>query len=110
MALHEDDVSSLEIRSGELRAMLLASGARVERDAIFVKLGQDQAAPFVKQLGCELTDNNSVCTKPGERAGTPGVFVAGDASYDLQLVSIAVSEGVKAACAINTELRKESQR
>ena len=42
--------------------------------------------------------------------GAPGVFVAGDASHDLQLVAIAISEGVKAACAINTELRKESQR
>lgn len=110
VVVHEDDVRSLDVESGTLRAMVLASGARVERDAIFVKMGEDQAAPFVKQLGCEVTDNNTVCTSHGERAGTPGVFVAGDASYDLQLVSIAVSEGVKAACAINTELRKESQR
>jgi thioredoxin reductase len=77
---------------------------------LFVKFGEDQAAPFVHRLGCRLTENATVCTGDGERAGRPGVFVAGDASHDLQLIAVAVSEGVKAACAINTELRREAQR
>jgi thioredoxin reductase len=114
VVIHEDDVKALE-SEGEgsdrkLRAVVLASGARIERDVVFVKFGQDQAASFVHDFGCELTDNNTVCTADGERAGLNGVFVAGDASHDLQLVAVAISEGVKAACAINTELRKEAQR
>jgi thioredoxin reductase len=110
VAIHEDDVHHLEVEGETLKGITLASGARIDCDVVFVKFGEEQAAPFVHQFDCELTDNNTVCPREGERAGTPGVFVAGDASHDLQLVSIAISEGVKAACAINTELRKESQR
>lgn len=110
--LHEQDVKRLELDAkGEtLAAVVLVTGARLACDAVFVKFGEEQTAPFVHQFGCELTDNNTVCPKDGERVGAPGVFVAGDASHDLQLVTIAISEGVKAACAINTELRIESQR
>jgi thioredoxin reductase len=112
VTIHEDDVERLDFdaKAETLAAMVLVSGARIERDAVFVKFGEEQAAPFVHQFDCELTDNNTVCPREGERVGAPGVFVAGDASHDLQLVAIAIAEGVKAACAINTELRKESQR
>ncbi len=112
VVLHEDDVERLdfEAESESLRALVLASGLRVERDVVFVKFGEEQTSPFVHQFGCQLTDNNTVCPLDGERVGAPGVFVAGDASHDLQLVAIAISEGVKAACAINTELRREAQR
>jgi thioredoxin reductase len=110
IVIHEDDVKSLDYEGDELRALVLESGARIERDVVFVKFGQDQAATFVQDFGCHVTDNNTVFTREGERAGQPGVFVAGDASHDLQLVAVAISEGVKAACAINTELRREAQR
>jgi thioredoxin reductase len=113
VVVHEEDVVRLEAQADRedcLRAVVLASGASVERDAMFVKFGEEQAAAFVHQFGCQLTDNNTVRPREGERAGEPGVFVAGDASHDLQLVAIAIAEGVKAACAINTELRQEAQR
>lgn len=106
----EADIASLEGNHGKLGAVILTSGARIERDALFLHLGEEQAAPFAERLGCEITENGTVRTGKGERAGGPGVFVAGDASHDLQLVPIALAEGVKAACAINTELRKLSQR
>jgi thioredoxin reductase len=38
----------------------------------------------------------------------PGIFVAGDASRDAQFVAVAVSEGLKAAVAINQALQKMS--
>lgn len=110
VVIHEDDVHHLEVDGETLKWIALASGARLDCDVVFVKFGEEQAAPFVHQFDCELTDNNTVCPREGERVGRPGIFVAGDASHDLQLVAIAISEGVKAACAINTELRKESQR
>ena len=40
-------------------------------------------------------------------AGVPGVYVAGDASRDVQLAMIAAAEGVKAAVAIHADLDKE---
>jgi thioredoxin reductase len=108
--VYEDDIAALEGKDGRLAAVVLTTGARIERDALFLHLGEEQAAPFAKELGCEIGENGTVTTGKGERAGPPGVFVAGDASHDLQLVSIALAEGVKAACAINTDLRKLTQR
>jgi thioredoxin reductase len=94
----------------ELTAVRLENGNRVERRTLFVHLGQDQAAPFARDLGCPTIENGAVCTSKGERAGPKGLFVAGDASHDLQVIAVAVSEGMKAACAINMELRQERYR
>lgn len=103
-------VVELEREGDRLLGLRLEGGARIRRDALFVHLGQDQVAPFARDLGCPTIPNGAVETGRGERAGPPGLFVAGDASHDLQLVAIAVSEGVKAAVAINVELRKEAHR
>jgi hypothetical protein len=37
----------------------------------------------------------------------PGLFVAGDASRDVQLAIVAAAEGAKAAFAINRDLQEE---
>jgi thioredoxin reductase len=107
VTIHEEKVARLEHRSEELVAVVLASGTRIERDAIFVQLGERQASPFAVEVGCALGPNATVCAGRGERTGVPGVWVVGDASHDLQFLAVAVAEGVKAACAINTELREE---
>ncbi|MDB4941150.1 MAG: hypothetical protein JWP97_684 [Labilithrix sp.] len=109
IVIHEETIASLEGTEGKLRALVLGSGRRIERDAVFVHFGSEQVAPFARQLGCTLGANGAVVCREGERAGVPGVFVAGDASHDLQLIAVAVAEGVKAACAINTELRREDR-
>ena len=93
-----------------LEAVVLANGERIARKTLFIHLGQDQSAPFARDLGCPTIQNGAVATSKGERAGPKGLFVAGDASEDLQLIAVAVSEGLKAACAINTELRRERYR
>jgi thioredoxin reductase len=110
VVLHEDRIDLLEASQGDLAAIRLASGARIERDALFVHLGEVQASTLAERLGCPFEETGTVAAGLGERAGPPGVFVAGDASHDRQLVAIAVAEGVKAACAINADLRLESER
>lgn len=109
IVVRDEKVTALE-GDEELRGFRLATGELVARDALFVHLGQDQAAPFARDLGCPTIQNGSVCTTKGERAGPKGLFVAGDASHDLQVIAVAVSEGLKAACAINMELRQERYR
>lgn len=108
----QEKIASLECAAdGErLRAVVLDSGARIPCAAVFVQFGEEQASPLAARLGCELTESGTVRPRDGERAGPPGLFVAGDASHDFQLIPIAVAEGLKAACAINTELRRESER
>ncbi|HEY8076880.1 MAG TPA: NAD(P)/FAD-dependent oxidoreductase [Labilithrix sp.] len=101
VTVFDERVDALERDGGKLLAVRLASGACVERDALFVHLGEEPAAPFAEQLGCALQGN--------ERTDVPGVWVAGDLSHDTHLVAVAVAEGVKAACAINKALREARQ-
>jgi len=42
-----------------------------------------------------------------QSTGVPGVYVAGDADRDVQLVVVAAAEGVKAAVAIHADLDAE---
>lgn len=105
--VREERLTAVTWRETEHATISLESGETHGRDAIFVHFGSEQAAPFAEQLGCKLGEKGSVVCRDGERAGVPGLFVAGDASHDLQLVTVAIAEGSKAACAINTELRRE---
>lgn len=108
---HDPSAALFHISSGdELEGLALRSGVSLDVDAIFVQFGSEQASPLAEQLGCTFDEKCKVCPKEGERGDVPGLFVAGDASHDLQLYTIAVAEGVKAACAMNAEIRKESER
>ena len=42
------------------------------------------------------------------RTGVPGVYVAGDASHDVQFAIVAAAEGAKAAVAINKALQERT--
>jgi thioredoxin reductase len=107
--LYEETVERLDL-DGDALVLTLASGRRLRRDAVFVHFGEVQASSLAERLGCPFEDNGTVAAGEGETAGPPGVFVAGDASHDRQLLPVAIAEGVKAACAINVELRREDQR
>jgi len=106
----EQPVTSIGVAGEALETVTLASGQTLAVDALFIHFGSEQAAPFARELSCALGERGAVVCKEGERAGVPGVFVAGDASHDLQLLAVAIAEGAKAACAINTELRREHFR
>ena len=85
-----------------LEAIALSDGATVARDALFFNTGQHQRSPLASLLGCEFTERGGVAA--GEHEVTtkiPGLFVAGDATRDVQLVAVAAAEGAKAAFAIN---------
>lgn len=86
----------------------LGAFERIPRDALFLHFGEQQVSDLGARLGCALAPDGTMCGGRGERSNVPGVFVAGDCSDGLQLVAIACAEGVRAACAINTELRREN--
>ena len=59
------------------------------------------------RLGCEFNAKGTVRTGKYETTHLPGLFVAGDASKEVQWVVVAAAEGAEAAYAINTDLLKE---
>ena len=108
--LHEQRIAALEGRGGRLARVRLADGTAVARQALFLATGADQSCDLAAQLGCVFTRQGRVRTRRGERTGVPLLYVAGDASHDVQLAVLAAAEGVKAAVYLHSDLDEERRR
>jgi thioredoxin reductase len=102
--VREERVVRLEGRDGQLERVVFHAGPPLDRRALFFSTGQRQASPLAERLGVRFTAHGTVSTGRAERTEIPGLFVAGDASKDAQLVIVAAAEGAEAGIAINTAL------
>ncbi len=94
----------------QLRLVHLEDGTSRECDALFFVNGFDQACNLVMEVGCEINRKGVVVTDKLGNTNVPNVFVAGDASKDVQFVVVAAAEGAKAGIAINKELQQEERK
>jgi thioredoxin reductase len=104
--LREERVLALEQRDQRLHRVVLEGAEPVERDALFVKTPQQQQAPLAEKLGCHLPGGR-VETGEWQSTSVPGLYVAGDASRDVQLAIVAAAEGARAAFDINRALVRD---
>lgn len=104
----EERVAKLEGRDGQLEAVVFANGDVLPRRVLFFTNGQTQCSPLANKLGCEFNEKGTVRTGHNESTSIPGLFVAGDASRDVQWVVVAAAEGAEAAFAINQALIEEA--
>lgn len=107
IGVRTEKIARLEGEHGNLRGVVLETGESVERDAMFFSTGQHQACDIAGGLGCMMNRRGTVETNRLEMSSVPGLYVAGDASRDVQLVIVAAAEGAKAAFAINIALQKD---
>jgi thioredoxin reductase len=108
IAVREEAIDRVEHEQGHVRAIVLADGQRVPCDAVFFTMGQKPHCDLPRQLGCELTRKGVVKTDRLGQTRVPGLYVAGDASRDVQFVIVAAAEGAKAGVAINKALQAEA--
>ena len=101
-------VQALEGAGATLERVHLAGGEVVRCEALFLSEGQHQRSPLVEQLGCAIEEGCAVRTHEHESTDIPGLYVAGDASENLQLAIVAAAEGAEAGFAINRALVRES--
>jgi len=87
-----------------LEQIVFSDGATVPCRGLFFSTGQTQRCDLARDLGCAFTNKGVVATGKLEGTNVPGLFVAGDASRDVQLAIVAAAEGAKAAIAINKAL------
>jgi thioredoxin reductase len=108
--VYEDRVGSVEgTPDGKLERIVLTSGKAIERRALFFNTGQHQRSALPARLGCEIDVKGGVTVGEYDvETCVPGLYVAGDASRDVQLAIVAAAEGTKAAFAINKALLRES--
>ena len=93
-----------------LEQIVFADGSTISCRALFFNSSQSQRCDLASDLGCAFTTKGSVKTGRLEGTNVPGLFVAGDASKDVQLAVVAAAEGAKAAIAINTALQLEDSQ
>lgn len=108
----EEHIESMDgTPEGQLERIVLETGATIERHAMFFNTGQHQRSTLPSRLGCEFDAKGGVTVGEYDvETCVPGVYVAGDASRDVQLVIVAAAEGTKAAFAINKALLREAGR
>lgn len=92
-----------------LHTIRFDSGAEERVAAVFFNTGQVQRSDLPKGLGCRMTADGGVSRDRRQRTGVPGLYLAGDASKDVQFVVVAAAEGAKAGLAINAELQKSDR-
>jgi thioredoxin reductase len=105
--VREDHVVRLEGQDGLLDRVVFDEGDPLPRQALFFCSGQHQRSQLAAQLGARFNPKGTVDTGSCEATNVPGLYVAGDASKDVQFVIVAAAEGSEAGMAINKVLLKE---
>ena len=108
VGIREERVARLQGTDGRLERVVFEGGGFVERTALFFCAGQRQHSDLAERVGATLNRKGVVTTRGSERTEIPGLWVAGDASKDAQLVIVAAAEGAEAAVSINTWLAREA--
>jgi len=108
--VHEQRIERVEHVGGRVRQIVFDGREPLPCDAIFFSTGQHPQSDIPRQLGCELTRKGVVRTDHLGQTRVPGLYVAGDASHDVQFVVVAAAEGAKAGVAINKALQARAGR
>lgn len=103
-------ITRLEGENGKLTYIALKNGGKREQQAMFFSTDIRQQSDIGEQLGCEFTNKGVIKTRKLQKSNIPGLFVAGDAARDMQLVIVAAAEGAKAGVAINMELQQDDRK
>jgi thioredoxin reductase len=108
IAVREELIACLEgTAEGVLERVVFVTGAVLTRRALFFNTGQTQRSSLFDKLQCNFTGKGGVESRDQEETNVAGLYVAGDASRDVQLIVVAAAEGAQAAVAINKALLQE---
>lgn len=100
-------IERVEGEGKHLQRVVFQGGATMPCEVIFFSTGADQHCNLGEELGCHFTSKGVVRTYKNQQTNIPGLYVAGDAARDMQLVIVASAEGTKAGVMINKELQEE---
>ena len=90
---------------GALEGVRLCDARLVEGTSVFFSYAHDPTNGLAADLGCELDEEGHVIVNGDQLTSVEGVYAAGDLTPGLQLVPIAIGQGVAAGVACATSLR-----
>lgn len=107
----DERVLELLGEEGIVRAAVLATGERVEVDALFFSCGVERACLLAENLGCEVeTETPNIVVDETRQTTLEGVYAVGDLVPGAQLAITSAADGAIAAIAINKSLLPPSRR
>jgi thioredoxin reductase len=118
IAFREESITALEsarsstgphAASAPLKRIIFKHGPPLPVSALFFNTDQHQRSTLPKLLGCIMKPDGGVQLDRRQRTGIPGLYLAGDASRDVQFAIIAAAEGARAAVAINGDLQRQCE-
>jgi thioredoxin reductase len=109
IAVRPEHVERLEgTPDGQIERIVFTDGSTLDRTAMFINTVQSQRSPLAEQLGCQIKPKKcSIDPTTLESTIVSGLYVAGDATRDVQMVIVAAAEGARAAFSIHKALLKE---
>lgn len=116
--LREEKVAALTTRRGApqphknepLGCVTFESGPALRVAAMFFNTDQTQRSQLPQRLGCRMNEFGGIIRDRRQRTGVRGLYLAGDASVDVQFVVVAAAEGAKAGMAMNSELQEQERK
>lgn len=107
--VYEQKIQRVQGSGKQVEQIVFQDGSTLSCDAIFFSTGTEPRSALTQQLGCKRTKKGNVKTDKFQQTNVKGLYVAGDAARDMQLVIVAAAEGAKAAVAINMALQEEAK-
>ncbi len=105
--VRRETILRLEASDGVLERIVFRAGDPLPRRAVFLNVPRRQTSALAAQLGCTFNTRGAVQSNSLQGTNVPGLYVAGDAARDVQLIIVAAAEGAKAGFAINKALQDE---
>lgn len=105
--VRQERVARFEGEGDKVRRVVFQNGDGVDCDAVFFVSGQQLSNRLAEKLGCRMTEQGCVWTGDCEATDVEGLYCAGDASKNTQMVIVAAAEGAQAAVSINKSLTGE---
>ncbi|GAB3902744.1 NAD(P)/FAD-dependent oxidoreductase [Larkinella knui] len=103
----ETPLTALQHQNGQLISVQFADHSVVPLQAMYARQPLRQASDLAEQVGCQLDEMGFVTVDGFGRTSVKGVFAAGDTHTMMRQVSVAATNGLKAAVAISKEVIEE---
>ena len=103
------DVRRFATDKGRLRAVVLADGEEIAREAIFVAMPTRAASDLASRL-CDVDKSGFALVDPEGRTSRPGIWAVGNATDRIAKLVHSAAAGSRAAASINAELFEKDIR
>ena len=103
IGVKDERIVSLEGRGDQVKAAVLATGERVDVDALFFTIGVERSCRLAEDLGCKVDELN-ILVDDHKKTSVEGVYAVGDLVPGSQLAITSAADGAIAAIAVHKSL------